>query len=168
MRNIALLGFAAVLAGCGSSTEETTTTTQTQGCSSDEAGVLRIGKSLFGEFAQYQKLEEVTLVAAPQGGFGVAIYIETEGLVANEEVALTLDVLYQGKLYGTFFSEQQLFCQESGYGMLWDVVVGFDPEVFPTTDDLIAFNGEIVSLQVTAEDKDGDSATSTVDLTITL
>ena len=97
-----------------------------------------------------------------------AIYIETEGLVANEEVALTLDVLYQGKLYGTFFSEQQLFCQESGYGMLWDVVVGFDPEVFPTTDDLIAFNGEVVTLQVTAEDKGGDSATSTVDLTITL
>jgi hypothetical protein len=167
MRNIVLLSFAAVLAGCGSSTEETTTT-QTQSCTSDDAGALRIGRSLFGEFAEYQKHEEVTLVAAPQGGFGVAIYIETDGLVANEEVALTLDVLYQGKLYGSFFSEQQLFCQESGYGMLWDVVVGFDPAVFPTTDDLIAFNGEVVTLQVMAVDKDGDSATSMVDLTITL
>lgn len=166
MRNLSLLCLVALL-GCGTSTEETTTT-QTQSCTSDSAGVLRIGRSLFGEFAQYQKHEEVTLVAAPQGGFGVAIYIETDGLVANEEVALTLDVLYQGKLYGSFFSEQQLFCQESGYGMLWDVVVGFDPEVFPTTDDLIAFNGEVVTLQVMAVDKDGDSATSMVDLTITL
>jgi hypothetical protein len=52
--------------------------------------------------------------------------------------------------------------------MLWDVVVGFDPDLFPTTDDPLAFNGEVVTLQVTAEDKDGDSATSMVDLTITL
>jgi len=111
-----------VLLSCGSSEE--TNTSQTGGCDANETTALRIGHAVFGEFAEYATNDEVTLVAAPQGGFGVAIYIETEGLVANAEVELTLDVLYEGKLYGSFFSEQQLFCQENGYGMLWDVVVG--------------------------------------------
>lgn len=150
------------------STTEETATSQTGGCDANATAALRIGHSLFGEFAEYATHEEATLVAAPQGGFGVAIYIETEGLVTDAEVQLTLDVLYQGELYGSFFSEQQLFCQENGYGMLWDVVVGFDAEQFPTTDDLLAFNGEVVSLQVSAVDKAGTSTSTNVDLTITL
>ena len=70
-----------------SSTGTTMTTETTEsGCDATATTALRIGHAVLGEFAEYATHDEVTLVAAPQGGFGVAIYIETEGLVANAEV----------------------------------------------------------------------------------
>ena len=51
-------------------------------------------------------------------------------------------------------------------GLLWGVVVGFDPEIYSSNDDLLSLDGEVVDLVVTATDTTGNSATGTTPVTI--
>ncbi len=104
----------------------------------------------------------VTLDVAPQGGYGVSIRAKTTGLV-TEDLGGTIDVLLETELDGTqagsFLNQgTNLYCQADGTGLLWGVVVGFDSDIFPDPDALIALDGEEVTLIVGAEDAHGDNA----------
>lgn len=157
-----LLALSALLLGCPA--EDL--------CEGGEAPTIHLGDGVGGAFLAYEDEQEVPLRNAPQGGFGVTVIIATEGLPANEDslVDVQLDVRQGGELKGTFLSANApLRCRstEEG-GLINDVVVGFDKAQFPTLDDFIDINGTVVDLEVEVIAHDGGSASTTQPVTINL
>ena len=73
------------------------------------------------------------------------------------------------QLAGSFLNETvEVYCQDDGTGLIWGVVVGVDPEIYDTNEDLLSLNGEAVELLVEATDSEGRQASGTVDVIITV
>ena len=156
VRGIALPILMAALAACGDSTEFS-------GLCSTESGtpVAFLGNGVGGAFVEYQDGQQVSLDVAPQGGFGVTVIVRTNGISAGggQTADVQLDVEMDGQNVGTFLQENTaLSCrgEETG-GEVRGVVVGFDPQVYKTNDDLLTLNGEEVDLVVTVTN-DADEA----------
>jgi hypothetical protein len=139
-------------------------------CASAELPTAILGQGVGGAFLPYEDLEEVGLAVAPQGGFGVTVIIRTTGLLAGADLAadVQLNVEAGGQLAGEFLQENTaLTCRDKVIGgEVRGVVVGFDPDVYKTNDDLIALDGMVVDLVVTVTDSEGGSATVRKPLTI--
>lgn len=139
-------------------------------CESAAPATAILGQGVGGAFLPYEDLEEVGLAVAPQGGFGVTVIIRTAGLVADEGLTadVQLNVESGGQVVGEFLQEgTALACRDKDIGgEVRGVVVGFDPDVYQTNDDLIALDGEVVDLVVTVTASDGESATVRKPLTI--
>ena len=117
-----------------------------------------LGTGAGSEFTPIEDGDVAGLDVAPQGGFGVSVRARTTGLQADAAVAVLLDTEIDGQNVGSFLNEEvQLYCQEDGTGLLWGVVVGFDPSTYSSNDDLLALDGEIVDLVVTVTDGRGES-----------
>jgi hypothetical protein len=167
--------FVFSLVGCSEpkdSTEETGLSTEDL-CAGQGDSSLSIGYGSGSEFLPYELGAEVGLAAAPQGGFGVWIRAKTQGIRAAEgetphaTTAVLLETRIDGVVVGSFLNETvEVYCQEEGTGLLWDVAVGFDPEDYATNDDLIALDGQAVQLFVEATDREGKTASGTVDVVI--
>jgi hypothetical protein len=152
------------LAGCGDKSDDSGT--EVLSCTSADETSLTIGYGVSDEFTPYESEATVGLSVAPQGGFGVTIRASTTGL-AEGVVSVLLETAIDGEVVGSFLNESvTLYCQDDGTGLLWGVVVGFDPSTYATNDDLLALDGEVVDLVVTATDTSGVSATGTVPVTI--
>ena len=132
-----------------------------------DAPGLVIGTGQGGEFSPLEEGEPVTLDVAPQGGYGVSVRAKTSGLNTDDPVEVLLETELEGEESGSFINQgTNLYCQDDGTGLLWGVVVGFDQDVFPTPDALIALDGEEALLIVEATDVDGRSARGEVIVTI--
>jgi hypothetical protein len=126
-------------------------------CTDDFAPAIEIGYGVSGAFERFTPDQEVSLVIAPQGGFGVDVRVRTQGLVAGQEalVTLLLETLIDDVVVGSFENlDQALTCTDTG-GLVFGVVVGFDPDDYATNDDLLALDGQQVDLRVTVTDRDG-------------
>mgnify|MGYP000480294305 CR=1 FL=1 len=122
--------------------------------------MILLGDGVGGAFAEFEDGQEVGLSVAPQGGFGVAVLVRTDGLAASvdSKADVRLAVEMDGDLVGDFLLEDAaLLCQDEG-GLISGVVVGFDPDVFSSNDDLVALDGEEVILDVTVTGANGDEA----------
>ena len=162
MRCLTLL----LLVGCGDQEEETGS--DPPSCTSTDDASLTIGYGVGEEFTAYEDGAIVGLSVAPQGGFGVAVRASTSGLAAGE-VSVLLETNIDGELAGSFLNESvTLYCQDDGSGLVWGVVVGFDPETYGSNDDLLSLDGEVVDLVVTATDTEGNSATGITPVTISV
>ena len=151
------------LVACGDKGEETGV--EVLSCTSSDDASLTIGFGVGEDFTAYETESVVGLSVAPQGGFGVAVRASTSGL-ADGEVSVLLETVIDGELVGSFLNESvTLYCQDDGSGLLWGVVVGFDPEIYSSNDDLLSLDGEVVDLVVTATDTTGNSATGTTPVT---
>jgi hypothetical protein len=139
-------------------------------CASADPTSAILGEGVGATFVPYQDLQEVGLAVAPQGGFGVTVIIRTQGLLAGEGLTanVQLNVEADGQLAGEFLQENTVFsCRGKDVGgEVRGVVVGFDPDVYKTNDDLIALDGKEVELVVTVNASDGSSATTRQPLTI--
>ncbi len=136
-------------------------------CDPTEPLSVTLGTGAASEFYPIQDGDPATLDVAPQGGFGVSIRAITTGLRTDDVVDVNLITEIDGANTGEFLSEgMKLYCQESGEGMVWGAVVGFDPQTFPSNDSLLAIDGESVDLVVEVTDADGDTATGRVTVTI--
>ena len=139
-------------------------------CGPDEAPTATLGKGVGSAFIPYEDNEEVNLQPASQGGFGVAVLVRTSGLAAGtSSVAdVQLNVEDGGTLVGTFLQENTgLSCRGDDIGgEVRGVVVGFDPEVYATNDDLLVLDGSTVDLVVTVTDEEENSATVRKPVTI--
>lgn len=128
---------------------------------------LQIGTGQGSQFTPLEEGASVTLDVAPQGGYGVSVRAKTTGLNTDDAVDVLLETALNGEESGSFVNEgTNLYCQDDGTGLLWGVVVGFDPDTFPTTDDLLALDGEEALLIVEATDVDGRSARSELMVTV--
>ncbi|MGB0638593.1 MAG: hypothetical protein ACPGTU_04625 [Myxococcota bacterium] len=149
-----------------SSKENDTGQTKNVGPSCDGGGTtsVEIGTGAGAEFNPLSDGDTVSLVVAPQGGFGVSVRAQTSGLKADDLVDVLLVTEIDGVQSGEYLNESvQLYCQEdSGNGLLWGVVVGFDPDTFASNDDLLALNGVAVDLVVTVYDANGGEETGRV------
>ena len=114
------------------------------GCDSSGEKSVTIGTGAGSDFNPLMDGDSVSLVVAPQGGFGVSVRAQTTGLKADDIVDVLLVTEIDGVQSGDFLNQGvQLYCQEeSGNGLLWGVVVGFDPDTFTSNDDLLALNGD--------------------------
>jgi len=142
-------------------------------CAGQGDSSLTVGYGSGAEFWPYELGAEVGLAPAPQGGFGVWIRAQTQGIRAAEgevphaTTAVLLETRIDGVVVGSFLNETvEVYCQEDGKGLLWDVAVGFDPDDYATNDDLIALDGQAVELFVEATDSGGQTASGTVDVVI--
>ena len=115
------------------------------------------------------------LESAPQGGWGVGVRALTTGISSSvadtphATSAVLLDTYIDGELVGSFLNETvEVYCQDDGSGLIWGVVVGFDPETYDTNEDLLGLDGQDVQLLVEATDSEGRVATGTVDVLITV
>ena len=136
-------------------------------CEGSDTVSVQLGTGASSDFYPLEPHDSVTLDAAPQGGFGVSIRALTTGLKADDVVDVLLKSEIGGAQTGEFLSEGvQLFCQEDGHGMVWGVVVGFDPDIFPDPDALLAIDGETADLIVEITDANNETASATVPVTI--
>ncbi len=128
---------------------------------------LEIGTGTGDEFFPLEDGDVVGLDVAPQGGFGVSVRVRTHGLVTGQPVGLLLEAERNGVNEGSFYIDSVLlYCQDDGSGLLWGVVVGLDTSIYATNDDLLALDGELIDLVVTATDVEGDVASGRVTVEI--
>ena len=140
---------------------------EASGCNGGGTKSVTIGQGSGSAFYPIETGAGVGLDIAPQGGFGVSVRAETTGLKADDLVDVNLITEIAGEQTGEFLNEGvQLYCQESGHGLLWGVVVGFDPEVFATNDDLLELNGEEVDLILEITDSRSKTATGRITVKI--
>jgi hypothetical protein len=139
-------------------------------CIANDAPTATLGKGVGSAFIPYEDNEEVGIQPASQGGFGVPVLVRTTGLVAGSaSVAdVQLNVEDSGALVGEFLQENTgLSCRGDDVGgEVRGVVVGFDPGVYSTNDDLLVLDGTSVDLVVTVTDEEGNSATVRKPVTI--
>ncbi len=125
-------------------------------CAGEGSSSVVIGQGVGSDFYPFEGGETVGLSVAPQGGFGVEVRAATTGLTADDDVPVLLVTEIDGVEVGSFLNESvQLYCQDDGTGLLWGVVVGFDPAVYSTNDDLLSLEGQEVDLVVTITDDRG-------------
>jgi hypothetical protein len=151
--------------GCSSDREETGLTVD-ELCKGQGPTEVRIGTGAGSQFTPLNNGDVATLEVAPQGGFGVAIRASTSGMRADDVVEIRLDTELDGALSDSFTNDVQLFCQDDGTGLLTNVVVGLDREVYKTLDDLIPLNGQEVDLVVVVTDSRGESVDGRVTVEI--
>lgn len=157
----------AVVCGCRPDGEPDVGDSATDGCLAEGNPSLTIGQGSGSEFNALADGDEVGLDVAPQGGFGVSVRAKSAGLVADDVVDVLLVTEIAGEQVGSFLNEgTMLYCQDDGAGLLWGVVVGFDPDVYTTNEDLLELDGQEVSLGVTAYDVAGNEAEGWVDVVI--
>lgn len=153
MRRVAmLLGLA--LLGCDDEASPTV-----DPCGHGAAPLVELGQGVGGQFTPLEAGQTVGLAVAPQGGFGVTVLARTEGLTASDDtlVSVRLETLIDGAVTGSFLLEEApAFCQSDGQGgLITGIVVGFDPVVYASNDDLLELDGQRVELRVTVTDPDG-------------
>jgi len=158
IRWLPVLGIAL---GCSGDRGDTDLTVE-ELCEGQGPKDVQIGTGAGSQFTPLKNGDVATLEVAPQGGFGVAIRASTLGLRADDVVELRLDTELDGTLSDSFTNDVQLFCQDDGSGLLTNVVVGLDREVYKTLDDLIPLDGRDVDLIVFVTDGRGASAESRV------
>ena len=137
-------------------TADKTDDTEIEGCEGGGDITVALGKGAGDEFVEFEDDEEVELQIASQGGFGVGVRLLTSGLVGDEAVDVLLETELEGTVSGSYLAEgARLYCQGGGVGLLWGITVGLDPDQFKDPDDLLALDGESVTLLVEVTDIDG-------------
>lgn len=125
-------------------------------CEGEGDPSVELGIGAGSEFVSIEDGMKVGLDVAPQGGFGVSVRAKTTGLKADASVSVLLEPYINDEVAGSFLNEAvPLYCQDDGAGLLWGVVVGFNEDIFPTTDALLELNGELVDLTVVVTDSTG-------------
>jgi len=157
-----------VVLGC---TDGTDTVTELEQQCAGEVGepTAWLGTGAGGLFEELPLDAEVGLDVAPQGGFGVTVQVQTQGLRTDAPATVQLDTEIGGANSGSFTNEALfLFCRDDGRGTLGaGVAVGFDPDLY-TSDNLDTLDGEVTDLVVRVTDERGVSATTRQTVTITL
>jgi hypothetical protein len=156
------------LTGCVTGSEEDEDSgSSAAGCVAERSPSLSIGQGSDDDFIELTDSDEVGLSGAPGGGIGVAVRARTTGLVADEWVDVLMVTRIDGEEVGSYLAENTyLHCHDDGMGLMWDLLVRFDPNIFSTNKDLMGLDGEEVDLGVTAYDVAGSEAEDWVSVVI--
>lgn len=143
-----------------------------QACTSGDAPQVSIGNGVGGAFAPFEEGAPVTLSVAPQGGFGVAIVVETQDLQAGDDVPaqVRMAVEIDGTNAGEFtLPREELTCRDDGSaGFLSGITVGFDRNLYGTNDQLLTLDGQqaVLIVEVTDELDNVGTGRATVTLQV--
>lgn len=154
MSRTAIVACVLSMLGCGPPPPAT--------CTGSKTPTLEIGRGVGGAFEAFADQQEVGLIVAPQGGFGVSVVLHTRGLAAGEgkTAEAKLESVVDGQVSGSFSLTLPLLCQSSGAGgLVSGVVVGFDPAVYSSNDSLLTLNNKPVVLRVSVSDVEARKAT---------
>ena len=163
-----------LLAACSDGTTTGDSATEPfDGCTETSDTSVELGYLVGSVFTPFETNTEVRLESAPQGGVGVSVSVRTAGLKAGSPVDILLEPYWDGAVQGSFVSEGvTLYCtedlEENLYGIVNGSVVGFDPDLYETDEDLAVLDGEIVDLLVGVTDESGTYAEGHVDVVIGL
>ncbi|RMG97738.1 MAG: hypothetical protein D6705_08020 [Deltaproteobacteria bacterium] len=150
----------------GTSTSASITSGETAGmgrCGHDTAPSAVLGRSIGDDFTPYAPGEEVELLVAPQGGYGVPVSVRTEGLLAGAApdgstywADVELFIERDGMVQGQFYDGGPIGCLGPDVGgLLSGLVAGFDPGIVSTNEDLLALDGAQVTVRVSVTDTEG-------------
>lgn len=154
--------LATLAVGCGDKEH-----TPEELCAGEGDVAVALGHGTGAEFTAFEDGEDVDIAIAPQGGYGVNVRVQTLGLVANDIVTLVLSSSHRGEATGTFdWGEIPLYCLEDGHGLMWGAVVPFDPEIFPTVEDLAVLDGEPIHMAVEITDSRGEVGSGGADVVV--
>jgi hypothetical protein len=140
-------------------------------CTATAEASIELGQGIAEAFEAYVDGQTVTIEPASQGGFGFPILVQSVGLQAgeNQDATVTMDTVVEGVSTGTWTQNTQLTCPDERGGRTPSVLhVGFDPDVYETTDDFIDLQGETIELDVTMTDQEGNSASVIQRVTLAL
>jgi len=149
--------------GCTGGSGNGDTGDQADLCAGSDMASIEVGGPTGDPFVPFTDGEEVGTITPPQGGYGLAVRVHTEGLAAGEGeyVDLLLDLEHEGVNEGTFFTPGvPLLCQDPELGgLLTGVAAGFDPERYTSDTDLAPLDGQIIDIVVIVTDAEGHTAT---------
>ena len=131
-----------------------------------EAGAF-LGKGVGGAFVPFEDQESVSIMVAPQGGFGIGVVMRTEGLLAGSMRFAEVQMLVKinGMNEGRYKTEMGISCGELG-GRIDNSVFPLDPNKYETNDDLLALDGQEAELLVEITDAEGNSTSTSQFVTI--
>lgn len=145
-------------------------------CAAGPAPTVQIGKLVgTASFEPLEDGEEVPMGFAPQGGMGVVTTLRTTDLSAHETMVifprsvqthLLVDGVDEGgaaEVLGDFELSRAVYCVDNSFGLVTDVIFGFDPQYNETPGVL---DGRTVTLRVEVEDEEGTQASDEVDVVI--
>ena len=144
-------------------------------CAGAGEASLVIGTGVGSQFVPMEPNSAMPLDVAPQGGFGVTVRARTTGIrsadsdLPHAPASVELTTYIDGVQSASFLNEDvEIYCQDDGSGLLWGVVVGFDPVEYASTDDLFRLDGVTTALNVIASGGDGGVADGWVDVVISV
>ncbi len=125
------------------------------GCASGDAPTVTLGHLVNDAFARLADGEDVDIIMAPQGGYGVAVDAQTTGLFANQESRSTIHVVTEvdGASAGEFVLYQQSIVCDGEHGIASGIVVGIDPNRYGSSDALQVLDGVLATLVVDIVDQ---------------
>lgn len=159
MRRLALA--ICLSAGC---TAGDTPDTRSGACFVDAPPEVRVGRYDDQSFSTLEDEAAIETLASPQGGFGILLYMETEGLSAepDHEVEIEIDTLLGGERMGGFFLERApLRCEGEAPGFFGGMLITFDQERYVTPEDLSELDGELIDVVAHVADDDDHAETTT-------
>lgn len=135
------------------------------GCETGGDTEVFFGLGVGGAFELLEPGAQVTLVSAPQGGFGVSVLVGTRGLQAGAGEWVTAELVSSSDTVpeagSTFALNAALECRtdapEGAHGIIYGVVVGFSSSL--SNDQLLELHGTEAELTVSVSDATGATAT---------
>ena len=164
MRRLALascLTTGGLSLGC---TAGETLDTRSGECFVDAPPEVRVGRFDNQSFSTLEDEAAVETMASPQGGFGIILYMETEGLSSEpeHEVGIEIDTLLGGERMGGFVLDgAPLRCEGEAPGFFGGMLITFDQERYVTPEDLGELDGELIDVVVRVTDEDDQAETTT-------
>ncbi len=150
------------LIGCSSAAPDDSGENIDALCNGAGSASVALGTGAGGAFDELMTGDVAVLVGAPQGGWGIKVRGKTTGL-AEGTVSIALDTKLDGVLSASHTNEAvNLFCQADGTGLFTDQVVGLDPVLYETNEDLLPLNGTDLELVVTVTDSAGTTQSGSV------
>lgn len=142
------------------------------GCDPGSDPEIFFGAGVGGAFELLEPGAEVTLVSAPQGGFGVSVLVGTRGLQAAAGERVTAELVSSSdsvpEAGSTFALNATLDCKADAvggaHGVIYGVVVGFSSSL--SNDQLLTLHGTEAELSVSITDALGNAAAGTQAVTL--
>jgi hypothetical protein len=130
-------------------------------CLVDAEPEVRFGRAVDDEFVELDDRETLEAFASPQGGFGVLLDLQTEGVGTGPEhqVLVELEGELEGESIAVYVLDgAPLMCDEDGPGHWGTMLLTLDQDRFQTLDDLAGLADRDVHLRADVTDEAGNVA----------
>lgn len=149
-RTVVLLGFSALAPPVACEPVAGPDAGPSAGCTTGAAPTVELGHGVDGAFVALAAAESVSIVVAPQGGYGMGVWARTTALEADDDSRATVHVATEidGAEAGRFVLYQQPLPCVGGAGLATTVVLPLDPARYTSHETLLPLDGVAALLVV--------------------